>query len=63
MLLQLWPRLAATAPIQLLAWKLPYASGVALKGQKNKKVLSMLRHLWSVVQFSTESFAACIVHL
>ena len=30
-LLWLWPRLAATAPIQLLAWELPYAAGVALK--------------------------------
>ena len=30
-LLWLWCRLAATAPIQPLAWELPYAPGVALK--------------------------------
>ena len=33
-LLWLWCRLAATAPIQCLAWKLPYAAGVALKSKK-----------------------------
>ena len=31
----LWHRLAAAAPIQPLAWELPYATGVALKS-KNK---------------------------
>ena len=30
-LLWLWCRLTASAPIQLLVWELPYASGVALK--------------------------------
>ena len=35
-LLWLWHRLAATALIRPLAWKLPYATGVALKRQKNK---------------------------
>ena len=37
--LWLWCRPAATAPIQLLAWKPPYAPGVALKRRKikNKK--------------------------
>ena len=30
-LLQLWRRLAAAAPTGPLAWKLPYASGAALK--------------------------------
>ena len=34
---RLWHRLAATAPIQLLAWELPYAEGVALKRQKKNK--------------------------
>ena len=33
-LLWLWPRLAATALIQPLAWKLPCASDVALKKKK-----------------------------
>ena len=36
-LLWLWHRLAAAAPIQPLAWELPYATGVALKRQKKKK--------------------------
>ena len=30
-LLWLWHRLAATAPIPLLAWELPYVTGAALK--------------------------------
>ena len=33
-LLWLWSRLAATAPVQPLAWDPPYAVGVALKRQK-----------------------------
>ena len=33
-LLWLWRRLAAAAPIQPLAWELPYATGVALKKAK-----------------------------
>ena len=36
-LLWLWRRLEATAPIRPLAWELPYAAGVAIKGQKTKK--------------------------
>ena len=35
-LMWLWLRPAATAPIRLLAWEPPYASGAALKGQKTK---------------------------
>ena len=34
-----WHRLAAIAPIQLLAWEPPYASGVALKRQKQNVCL------------------------
>ena len=34
-LLWLWRRTAAVAPIQPLAWELPYATGAALKS-KNK---------------------------
>ena len=38
MLLWLWCRPAAAAPIQPLAWKPPYAEGAALeKAQKDKK--------------------------
>ena len=38
-LLWLWCRVAAAAPIRPLAWELPYAAGVALK--KKKKNLTM----------------------
>ena len=36
-LLWLWCRPAAIAPIRPLAWELPYAAGVTLKRQKGKK--------------------------
>ena len=36
-LLWLWRRLAAVALVQPLAWKLLYATGVALKSKKKKK--------------------------
>ena len=36
-LLSLWRRLAAPALIGLLAWEPPYASGAALKRQKQNK--------------------------
>jgi len=41
-LLWLWCRLVATAPIQPLAWETPYATGAALekakKAKKKKKI-------------------------
>ena len=37
MLPWLWCRLAAAAAIQLLAWDLPYAAGVALKDENKNK--------------------------
>ena len=37
MLLWLWGRPVATAPIQPLAWEPPYAMGLVLKRQKKKK--------------------------
>ena len=36
-LLWLWRRLAAVAPIQPLAWELPYAMGVSLKNKPKQK--------------------------
>ena len=36
-LLWLWPRPAATAPIRPQAWEPPYAMGAALKRQKDQK--------------------------
>ena len=43
MWLWLWYRLAATASIQPLAWKPPYATSVAPKS-KNKKIANQLEH-------------------
>ena len=37
LLLWLWCRLAAVAPILPLAWEPPYATGVALKSEKRNK--------------------------
>ena len=37
-LLWLWRRLEAAAPIRPLAWEIPYAMGVALKSKKMKKM-------------------------
>ena len=34
----LWCRLAATTPIQPLAWEPPYAVGAAQKDMKKKKI-------------------------
>ena len=49
-LLWLWHRPAARAPIQPLAWELPYAAGAALKRRKKRKknfhCLEILRSLF-----------------
>ena len=37
MLLWLWCKPAAAAPIRCLAWELPYAEGVAVKKKRKKK--------------------------
>ena len=39
MLLWLWPRPAAAAPIYRLARELPYAEGIALKSKKKRKII------------------------
>ena len=39
--LWLWHRTAAKAPVRPLAWKHPYAAGVALKGKKKKSPFKM----------------------
>ena len=36
-LLWLWCRVEAAAPIQPLAWELPYATNIAIKSKKKKK--------------------------
>ena len=40
-LLWLWHRLAAAAPIRALAWELPYATGAALRQNKEKETDSI----------------------
>ena len=43
-LLWLWHRPVATAPIQLLAWETPYATGAALKKRHtHKKITNCIR--------------------
>ena len=42
-LLWLWCRSAAIAPVRLLAWKLPYAVGAALKRRKVKNKIKSAR--------------------
>ena len=44
-LLRLWCRPVATAPIWPLAWELPYAEGVALKRQR-KKEKNIIKRKW-----------------
>ena len=46
-LLWLWHRPAAVAPIQLLAWEAPYASGETLKSKKPKQTDMNLKERWS----------------
>ena len=43
-LLWLWPRPAAAALIQPLAWEPPYATGAALEKTKNKKTDIFFSH-------------------
>ena len=43
-LLWLWCRPAAAAPIQPLAWELPYATGAVLKQNKTKKQTKLSEH-------------------
>ena len=45
MLQLLWHRQGAIAPIWPLAWKLPYATGAALKSKKKKKSMKQRRKL------------------
>ena len=42
----LWCRLAAAAPVQPLAWKLPYAMGAALKRKKKKEINKTGGYKW-----------------
>ena len=50
-LLWLWCRPAATAPIRPLTWESPHATHVALKGEKDKKQKQKQNMLLSVFIF------------
>ena len=56
MLLWLWCRLAAIAPIRSLAWKPPYAMGMALKRQKTKKKKKILRGLSGIYHMNLKRY-------
>ena len=43
-LLWVWLWLAATVPIQTLAWETPFAAGADLKRQRQKKINEVLIH-------------------
>ena len=61
-LLWLWHGPAAVAPIRPLAWKLPYAAGVALKKAKKKKKKERER-FFSTLETKLKSYglrSACI---
>ena len=63
-LLWLWRRPAATAPIRPLAWEPPYALGAALekaKRQKKKKVSSLVFYL--LLSFHLVSFLSLYLSL
>ena len=71
MLLWLWHRLAAKAPLRPLAWEPPYATGVALEKGKKKKtnvgsyLLQFRRfvifdfHKRNIVMFLSVSLVGC----
>ena len=47
-LVWLWCRPVATTPIRSLAWEPPYATGTALKRQKEQKKMKLRKQLqWS----------------
>ena len=50
-LLWLWHRPAVAAPIQFIAWKLPYATRVALKRKKKFKNVNLgfFKVLWRYI--------------
>ena len=54
----LWCRLAATALIRPLAWEPPYATSVALKGQKTRK-----KNLIAVAQVTSEAKVGSLANM
>ena len=60
MLLWLWCRWAAVAPIRLLAWEPPYAAGAALEKTKKKKKKKYL--YLEIIQMFAEPPSGDIYH-
>ena len=63
MLLGLWCRLAAAAVIGRLAWEPPYATGAALKRQKEqkkKKVSVLWKHVAIICMYTPNNSASDI---
>ena len=48
-LLWLWHRLVATAPIQPLAWEAPYVVGVVLKSKQQKKCVCIYIYIYTLL--------------
>ena len=53
-LLWLWHRPAAAAPVQPLAWELPYATGAALKKKKKGLIGKILLKLVTSMDFKPD---------
>ena len=65
-LLWLWHRPAATAPIQLLAWKLPYATCAALKitNKQTKKAVNNADVMKTKrLELSHKDFTAAVIKM
>ena len=55
LLLWLWHRPAAIAPIGLLAWELPFAAPAALKSKKKKKKKKRFREFSDAVGYGSNT--------
>ena len=60
MLLWLWCRLAAVAPVSSLAWEPPYAVGAALEKTKKKKKKGFLEHFFQFVISKTRTLVESV---
>ena len=61
-LLWLWHRLAAIAPIQPLAWELPYVEGAALKSKISKNIYKCSNWTWNLQTSELNSVPSKIVY-
>ena len=58
---ELWCRLAATVPIQPLAWELPYTADVAVKKKKKKvKYFEINQGSERLVQLKQQNRSSCL---